>query len=42
VNSLNMMEKLDRAYLMSTNTSPSKIMTLTHRKISIVPMSEKG
>lgn len=28
VNSLNMMEKLDKAYLLSTNTSPSKIMTL--------------
>lgn len=26
VNSLNMMDKLDRAYLMATNASPSKIM----------------
>lgn len=27
VNSLNMMDKLDKAYLMATNASPTKIMS---------------
>jgi hypothetical protein len=35
VNSVNMMDKLDRAYLMSTNSSPSKIMTLMQNKRSV-------
>lgn len=36
VNSLHMMDSLSKAYLLSTSKSPSKVMTLTNKRASLV------